>query len=226
MKRKHSDVEEADPRLKEFLELMQPASKSKTRAMQMMDSSTDEPPTKMQAIEIPQAASDGEYEAVPKKFRKSAPESALSRPITTATRQPPLSLDVSQPAEIIETVAIAPDATDEDWLRSRTSRLLDLVDPADITMGSSTSRTTGRDAIPEAQADSSKSVEPDATKEGTPQEDTQESPNGKADPIIEAIRTNGRLFVRNLPYSASEQDLREHFNPFGSLEEVRVHLLS
>ena len=53
-------------------------------------------------------------------------------------------------------------------------------------------------------------------------EDTPEDNEEKPDPTLEAIRSNGRLFVRNLPYTATEQDLRNHFAPFGALEEVRT----
>jgi multiple RNA-binding domain-containing protein 1 len=47
-----------------------------------------------------------------------------------------------------------------------------------------------------------------------------DEPKDKPDPILEEISKNGRLFVRNLPYTATEDDLRNHFQPFGSLEEV------
>ena len=34
------------------------------------------------------------------------------------------------------------------------------------------------------------------------------------------IRESNRLFLRNLPYKATEEDLREHFAAYGELEEV------
>jgi RNA recognition motif-containing protein len=43
-------------------------------------------------------------------------------------------------------------------------------------------------------------------------------------PTIDAIKENGRLFVRNLPYTASEDDLRELFAVYGTLEEVRANI--
>ncbi|XP_031284877.1 multiple RNA-binding domain-containing protein 1 isoform X2 [Pistacia vera] len=33
---------------------------------------------------------------------------------------------------------------------------------------------------------------------------------------------SGRLFVRNLPYTASEDELKEHFNKFGNVSEVHI----
>jgi multiple RNA-binding domain-containing protein 1 len=40
------------------------------------------------------------------------------------------------------------------------------------------------------------------------------------DDSLEAIRRTSRLFVRNLPYSATQEDLREAFERFGTIEEV------
>ena len=40
----------------------------------------------------------------------------------------------------------------------------------------------------------------------------------------EAPEDSGRLFVRNLPYSATEDDLRKHFEEFGSISDVHLVL--
>jgi multiple RNA-binding domain-containing protein 1 len=40
------------------------------------------------------------------------------------------------------------------------------------------------------------------------------------DDTLESIRRTSRLFVRNLPYSATQEDLRAAFEQFGTLEEV------
>ena len=77
-KRKHSDLDAADPRLKEFLEVMQPASKANNWATQPLEDAAIEPPTKIQAIELPDAESDEEYEMVPKKPRNSSQEPSIS----------------------------------------------------------------------------------------------------------------------------------------------------
>lgn len=216
-KRKRSDVDEADPKLKEFLEVMQPASKAKTWATQGVDDSAIEPPTKMQALEIPEAESDEEYEAVPKKQRQKSPPRPIApvdpTPVATAVVLRNTDEGVANP-----TVA---DATDDDWLRSRTNRLLDLMDPEEIVAGAGTQPAGDAAAVTEQTAEEpSNDNEQDESMADAPVEEEEEE---KPDPILEAIRANGRLFVRNLPYTASEQDLRDHFQPFGSLEEVSVH---
>ena len=211
-KRKRSDVDEADPKVKEFLEVMQPASKSKNWTTQGHDDPSSEPPTKIQAIEVPEAESDEEYEAVPKKSRQKSPPNAVV-PVTTRTAAPTVPEVIDK--EMVDSTA--PGATDDDWLRGRTNRLLDLMDPEDIAAS-----TVGTARIPtNAAAEMPVEVELKEVEEPSQAEEADaESGHEKPDPVIEAIQNNGRLFVRNLPYSASEDDLRKHFEPYGALEEV------
>jgi multiple RNA-binding domain-containing protein 1 len=215
-KRKRSDVDDADPKLKEFLEVMQPASKPKTWATQGEDDSALEPPTKMQAIEVPEAESDGEYEAVPKKSRKASPPKA-----TIQTEPVAVSSMMERPIEYDEAVVApaAPDTTDDDWLRGRTNRLLDLVDPEELVVNSRAEASANENTVAETTAG-----EPVANEEPSIEEEEFEGfEDEKPDPVIEAIKSNGRLFVRNLPYTASEEDLREHFETFGTLDEVCLY---
>lgn len=181
----------------------------------------NEPPTKVQALQLPDEESDDEYQAVPKKIKKNTPSPSIAPQTTIA----PAILDAGTVADqSAQTDEPEPsntaDATDDDWLRSRTNRLLDLMDPADIVPVAVAStptefgkQATGQDSeAPVAEAEAATGVEDEAEFEGF---------DDKPDPVLEAIRANGRLFVRNLPYSATEDDLREHFKPFGSLDEVR-----
>jgi multiple RNA-binding domain-containing protein 1 len=201
-KRKRSEIDESDSKLKEFLEVMQPASKSKAWESQV----DEEPPTKIQAIEIPEAESDGEYEAVPMKSKRQ------NSPRPSAPQEP--SVINSEPTRTDETVevGIAPNTTDDDWLRSRTNRLLDLMDPEDISMAQGSSGQ-----VTEAMTDNSHQ---DVEGDKAPAVEDEALETDELDPIIEAIKSNGRLFVRNLPYTASKDDLTDYFAPYGSLEEV------
>jgi multiple RNA-binding domain-containing protein 1 len=215
-KRKRSDVDDADPKLKEFLEVMQPASKPKTWATQGEDDSALEPPTKMQAIEVPEAESDGEYEAVPKKSRKASPPKATIQMEPVA-----VSSMMERPIEDDEAVVApaAPDTTDDDWLRGRTNRLLDLVDPEELVVNSRVEASANENTVAETTTG-----EPVTKEEPSIEEEEFEGfEDEKPDPVIEAIKSNGRLFVRNLPYTASEEDLREHFETFGTLDEVCLY---
>lgn len=210
-------MDEADPKLQEFLEVMQPASKTKKWPTGPADDDMQEPPTKIQAIEVPEAESDDDYESVPKKARKSSPlkgtPPAVAIPVNIAIEE---STQTDEPMPDVAAAAI-----DDDWLRSRTNRLLDLMDPDDIP-ATQTGTVDLSNAVPVVES----MVEPSPFDEEPLQEvdetlPVEEDEEEKADPILEAISAaQGRLFVRNLPYTATEDDLRKHFEPFGSLEEV------
>ncbi|CZS99113.1 probable multiple RNA-binding domain-containing protein 1 [Rhynchosporium agropyri] len=209
-KRKRDDLDESDPKLKEFMDIMQPASKPKTWKTQTED---EEPPTKMQAIEVPEGESDGEYEVVPKKARKRSPPPPAEVPLEV-----PLPATAVEPERTKEDIpeATAP-TTDEDWLRSRTNRLLDLVDPDEIGVATTVDPVQAQPAIVVEST-----AEETVSQEGPPAEAEAEEEAKQEDPTIEAIKATGRLFVRNLPYSATEDDLKEHFSAFGFLDEVHL----
>lgn len=213
-KRKHSDVDESDPKLQEFLEVMQPASKAKTWDPHSLDDASNEPPTKIQAIEIPERESDDEYEAVPKRPEKKKLESHIPTEPIPAVSEPVTLVEGNDP--IPESTAL--DATDDDWLRGRTNRLLDLMDPDDLAITQASS--LHKDANPVVESNEDVTSPEKINEQPQAEEDWEGIEDDKPDPVIEAIKTNGRLFVRNLPYSATEDDLMEHFAPYGSLEEV------
>ena len=45
-------------------------------------------------------------------------------------------------------------------------------------------------------------------------------------PSVDEVSENGRLFVRNLAFTCTEEDLRKLFEPFGPLSEVGPHAAS
>lgn len=226
LKRKRGDVDNSDPKLKELLETMQPKSNSNIRGStedtQAQD--IDEPPRKVQAIELPGAESDNEYEIVPKKSTKEqftpVSNATIVAVVPTAKAEP----FETQKAEIQGERSQGGgglDATDDDWLRSRTNRLLDLVDPADIA--NKTLPEEGyQQPLPSEERLPSVDVDAAAEHELIARKVVEEAPSDSPDPTVEAIQISGRLFVRNLPYSAKEDDLRKHFESYGTLEEVRV----
>ncbi|CAG8654596.1 25827_t:CDS:10 [Gigaspora margarita] len=66
----------------------------------------------------------------------------------------------------------------------------------------------------------------DQMKSMTSHNETDVNKSGKPTevPPEESIGETGRLFVRNLPYICSEEDLRQIFNKFGPLAEVHIPL--
>lgn len=209
---------------------------SKTKAWTSKDD-LEEPPTKMQALELPEGESDDEYEMVPKKARKgssepssaaiAAPTAAAPVPTVPVTVVPQVveviaedipSLDAAETSQPLNGV----DATDDDWLRSRTSRLLDLVKPTHAPVANvggvpAVTDSTVQDGVPPSTVDV-EMVDVDTTAENkATAKEVTESTDATT---MEAIRQSGRLFVRNLPYTATEEDLRAHFEKYGALEEV------
>ncbi|KAH8813228.1 hypothetical protein F5884DRAFT_699126 [Xylogone sp. PMI_703] len=225
-KRKRDEVDEADHKLKEFLEVMQPVSKQKSWTVVGAVDDVEEPPSKIQAMEMPEGLSDDEYEVVPKKARnKSPPRVDVVESVITTSTAPQIAEEASEiEVAVPEPAAVPVEATDDDWLRSRTNRLLDLMDPEEIPATTATSLPVDSITEDAPKSDDEPSPARDDVEIANDDENLVAQPETKddTDATIEKIRSNGRLFVRNLPYSATEDDLREHFKPFGSLEEVHL----
>lgn len=121
--------------------------------------------------------------------------------------------------------------SDSDWLRSKTSRLLGLLDEdeqaefekhkaAQPTESQSPDMEESRTA---AFEDTPQAVTDDAAVED---EDAVETAPERPDPNVDLIRDSARLFVRNLAYDTTDADLQLLFAPFGKLDEVSDLFLS
>ena len=116
-----------------------------------------------------------------------------------------------------------PPASDADWLRSRTSRLLGLLDDDEVQ------EPTMRSAIRE---DHHSSDDENSESQRSTKDSVANAQIGKEEvDETEVIRPDNaaaedkgprynRLFIRNLAYSITESDLRELFGKHGSLDEV------
>lgn len=227
-KRDSATGQDADPKLKEFLDVMQPPKKSKSWRDEAIDQSPVTKPS--QAVKNEDADSADEYQSIskPKRQKKentvptadSVEEAAISH-----DQEPPE--DANSPEEpandrVDPEQEAQPAQSDADWLRNRTSRLLGLLDEREEEQH--LPKKT-HDAVPEAP-ELSQDDERQVAEGDEDDEDETAEPEGSAetkievDPDEEAIRTSKRLFLRNLPYGVNEDHLREAFAPFGNLEEV------
>ena len=118
--------------------------------------------------------------------------------------------------------------TDEEWLRSRTSRLLDLTDDIEGHLAQLTTAVEKPPGLKTAETEAASIMQTEANEDfpavtvdekKTQAEDEGES-KAEVDAIIEEISKSGRLFLRNLPYTTTEEELWQAFKPFGELEEV------
>ncbi|RYP20645.1 hypothetical protein DL767_009407 [Monosporascus sp. MG133] len=241
-KRKRGELDESDPKLQEFLGVMLPGG-STNKAHRDAVGATDEPPTKMAAVSFPENESDDEYEAIPRR-RQNESNQESKKPQTTTEGPDPYNGEQqnsdfqnaqrqSRDAEVIDaelaeqpTPAPAPTAaTDNDWLRSRTNRLLDLVEDDDNlpTAAPSQPVQVAPPAPDYAENDMADGIGDEALPEPMEIEVLPEAESKDSnDETLDSVRKTSRLFIRNLPYSAEEEDVRKHFEQYGSLEEVHV----
>ncbi|KAL2271075.1 hypothetical protein VTJ83DRAFT_446 [Remersonia thermophila] len=217
-KKRKREVDENDPKLQEYLEVMgHPTKKSKDQAL-----GDNAPDVAIPAAALEAGESDDEYEDIPALRAKAAAPA-------------PMEVDESSAPAVTEqpSTAVAPvsaDADDEDWLRSRTNRLLDLVDPDDPNFPTRPAPPASAPTTAAAPADS---PAPAASKPASESgDDAGVDGSGDAGPgqkvdaedAIQQVRKTCRLFLRNLSYKVTEDDIRDHFSKFGALEEVNVPL--
>lgn len=228
-KRKRNGLDEADPKLREFLEVMDPGRAPKrARDDALMPTAgqadTAQPP-------LPEDESDDEYENIPAKISKPPVPLEVDHPRgdeTAALADPPPP-PPAPPAELQP----PPDAeeeprnfgtTDDEWLRSRTNRLLDLVDPDDPHFAAQRAPAPADEPLRQIPAAATGPNEETRADPIPLLEVPEPRPAGLQDgeTAADVIERTSRLFVRNLPYTATEDDLIAHFGSFGSLEEVHL----
>ena len=245
-KRKRDDMEKAngDSTLQEFLEVMQPPSKSRTWANEDSGGTRSASDLVLQdqvrKVEVGQSAE--EYEALPTKRASSRASDGFDNSFqpaeaaNTAEATEHIENHVENPkdgndgepnpARVLEPIGSAvPAATDDDWLRSRTSRLLGLVDDEDALR--SRHLPQAGNGIPEDSAVMEQPQLKDPPETGVRTGKETDTANVGATKRLTTGDENvnhgtGRLFIRNLMYTTAEQDLREHFevHRYGVIEEV------
>ncbi|SCU97379.1 LAFA_0G11188g1_1 [Lachancea sp. 'fantastica'] len=112
----------------------------------------------------------------------------------------------------------APDSTfaqdqevsDLDWLKQRRIRIKERTEEDNTDLRRTPEHQESEPAVSEA---------PEIEQQEEPVDDTTEE-----EKIIGKIKRTGRLFLRNILYTAKESEFRELFSPFGELEEVHVAL--
>ena len=114
---------------------------------------------------------------------------------------------------------VAP-ASDTDWLRSRTSRLLDLLDEEGL-------EDTRKEGEIEIQPDVSPPLAFEDHEDQAAPAQTASEQSVQAGLVLtrdsdDNSNKSDRLFVRNLSYEASEESLEQLFSSFGPVKEVRI----
>ncbi|KAK6429629.1 Multiple RNA-binding domain-containing protein 1, partial [Oleoguttula sp. CCFEE 5521] len=234
---------EKDAKLQEFLEVMKPKSKKRTldhgEAPGLNAPRVDGDSMVVDGT----AASDDEYEKVPTRTKRAR----IDSPSPPGLPQAPLV--VSEESELPQPEAQAmgdEDAaeaapgnliTDDDWARSRTSRLLGLLDDEEEEdRAVQPQDKAGRDDDEDDDAKEltkgggRKATEETATQTLTPPADHDASTSLQTNDAVpvasvqDEASSSMRLFVRNLPYDVTKDALQDHFAEFGNIVEIHVPL--
>lgn len=226
LKRKRDSKDEGDdPALKEYLSVVAPSRKSKLWADGGIDANGSLPSNTSNKAEDnghnPVAQPHNDTQIQNKK--QTTEKTKSSDPQSTEKQEQTPSNDTTVPNQSDSTSPAGPEAeqapqSDADWLRSRTSRLLGLLDE-DEEEEAAASKPPNREANP-SDDDSADREEPEPEPSSTHNDDNVPQSEDPPDANIDTIRTSGRLFVRNLPYNAAESDLQPLFLPFGKTDEV------
>jgi multiple RNA-binding domain-containing protein 1 len=250
MKRKREipTQEEQDPKMKEFLDVMRPKTKTKVWS----NGDAVENPTEQhmaEAVSVPavlaEEASDDEYETVPKKIKvRTTPEEQRGMATDTQISNEPtqehpvhekLAPVISEESPTEEAESSRAPVSDADWARSRTSRLLGLLDEEEEEQQTMAAANTtaaepeSRNEMLQNDASTDREQRVGAQEPGdagasipTPDSQNDPEPSQLVNTEIETARTTMRLFVRNLPYDVTTEALEAEFSPYGNLEEVRT----
>ncbi|KAI6791378.1 RNA-binding domain-containing protein [Hortaea werneckii] len=238
-RKRGSDIRhEQDPKLKEFLDAYKP--KSKKKAWEADEPEAQEATATAQVADAAfEGFSDDDYEEVPKKKQRQESKEVLAKDSLQVdeSNDNVMQQDMPGQAEDLQPTgneqSYQNGMSDADWARSRTSRLLGLLDDdeeEDAKAAASAQRLTSADDSEHEDEDASKrSTRPAINKEEvdsplptppseTDMDATANSHSGEA----EGVRSSMRLFVRNLSYNVRREDLMAEFESFGHLEEVHV----
>lgn len=220
---------EAEAKVKEFLEVMQPPSKSRTWPNEDVHGGPPHPQSLPMAAHKPGLEPEDVEQQQPSRKPKDHPRcivnregASLSNPAASAQ---PSTTETSVLNDIrSESGESLPQASDADWLRSRTSRLLDLVDEDDeiVSKTSENQPEPGKSRGSTLYKDERDMSDAGSQREGDHKAKPVEPPeSSKIDFPSPSIAT-GRLFVRNLAYTTTESDLRSYLEDIGSAlpEEV------
>jgi hypothetical protein len=109
--------------------------------------------------------------------------------------------------------------TDLDWLWSRTSRTFGLVSDLEESDTEDAREEMDRPSVTE-NGNEEEGISTPAMDSSDIEERDEEERRPKISAADSKILKTGRLFLRNLVYGITEDDLRNTFSPFGQLEEV------
>ncbi|KAJ1020037.1 hypothetical protein NDA16_004317 [Ustilago loliicola] len=210
----------------EFMSVMQP--KAKRKAWQNEDGL---PEQTMEDIIAPaeKVEKRAEKKAVKKKAAEAAAAEAQAQAEAAAVTQEAGEESEAEPDAAANDVGL----TDDEYMRLRMKHKvgtdLDTLDDA-VASGpqfeQSDDEKDDNDKGDESDSDSDedKINDEEFERKQAAQRRKAEEAAAKGQKIVDQIMESGRLFVRNLPFAASEDDIQSFFESFGSVKQVHIPL--
>lgn len=206
LKRKLRDAENntSDPKLKEFLNVMQATAKTKT----WQNEANEDEQQIVSKVPDDAESSDDDMQVIESKRTKKP-----RHDVPASDEKDEQQLQPVQDAESqFNGVSKGKESDDKDWLRSKTSKLLD---DDELLQEDNAPREEPQSKSDVEMEDHAGPIEVDGSDAVDVEDD------GEQDENVSKIKEHGRLYLRNLPFKISEDELREHFEGYGALQEVR-----
>ncbi|RKF78356.1 Multiple RNA-binding domain-containing protein 1 [Golovinomyces cichoracearum] len=213
-KRKRDTTDDSQQKLREYLDVMLPPSKTtkwdtkNPNAELESDTVTQQDINQIQSSNIHKTHGD-----LVKLHEKSNLDSPKQQTLDNEVLVKPLTVAANN-----EEIAMS-SITDEEWLRGRTNRLLDLVEPEYAI-----EKVSKVEPQPDTESKLTVTVPTSSQNEEREASISAQEPisNRENSTDSEFLKKSARLFVRNLPYSATEEDLQNHFSSFAIPEEIHI----
>ncbi|KAI3933990.1 hypothetical protein MKX01_016291 [Papaver californicum] len=220
-KKNKKDLEVDDPQLREFLEVMQPRSKTKLWGNDTTAGSTLVDQNAKGVVEKTNSNKVNKKQSDPSKVKLDNHDKKENGPSDDSANNETIDLPKTE------------DLSDMDYFKSKVKKGWSGSDSdsgSESEDGPNSEAEVGRVMYTEEPSDDhtrEASQENMEEEEGPPggsdaEMDEPDIPSSILDDAKKQILETGRLFVRNLPYTASEEDLTEIFSKFGDISEVHL----
>ncbi|KAK4347679.1 hypothetical protein RND71_034018 [Anisodus tanguticus] len=212
-KNSKQESKDGDPQLQEFLEVMQPRSKSKLWANDTLT-----------APSLTRSKKDGDKQSQGKETSQQKMDTDVSELDEVIKKEE--SLSDSEKSEKPDGSCNDEVMTDTDYFKSIVRK--DWSD-SESSEGDSDSESDAEGGKNSEDANAGNILEPDDTvdflNDGVTTSNNQSlelaDPSSSVKDEKEDLES-GRLFVRNLPYTTTEEELEEHFRAFGNVSQVHI----
>ncbi|PWN26296.1 hypothetical protein BDZ90DRAFT_265235 [Jaminaea rosea] len=212
----------------EFMAVMAPKKKRKT-----WQNEEDDPEERLKSAPADEETTDSKKERKRAKKEAKVEADAAQAATTTADANDADGDDDDDNADMEQDEALNDEGlTDLDYMAKRMRRNVGLEQQAAQAAAKKAKQFEQSDS--EAGSESSDSDQSDEESDEEEDEVTKakqekerlalEEKARKDQEAVDTIMGSGRLFIRNLPFSASEEDLEQHFAVFGPVKQVHITL--